>query len=155
MDFGYADRLTPAWDDERVEQLRTLAAAGLLAEQIAESLGNTTKSAVIGQCHRRKIALKNGKGARKNGERKESRNRLTREIFPFPPIEPDSIDIPIRQRKALHDLKPRHCRWPVGDPGTDGFFFCGGKVETGRSYCFQHCCVAYRSEKSSAAERSP
>lgn len=48
------------------------------------------------------------------------------------------------------DLGPCHCRWPVGDPGSDDFLFCGrGKVE-GKPYCPDHCEVAYYTPDRSA-----
>jgi hypothetical protein len=36
------------------------------------------------------------------------------------------------------------CHWPIGDPSSPDFFFCGGKVLTGLPYCPQHSRVAYQ-----------
>lgn len=40
------------WSDERVEKLKTLAAEGYSASQIAKTLGRVSRSAVIGKLHR-------------------------------------------------------------------------------------------------------
>jgi len=52
--------------------------------------------------------------------------------------------IPPRQRKTLMQLRADDCRWPVGDPGKPGFFFCGGKKVKGLPYCGAHCPRAYQ-----------
>ena len=51
--------------------------------------------------------------------------------------------IPLAQRRALMELDRSTCRWPVGDPAGSGFFFCGGRVASGRPYCPKHCARAY------------
>jgi hypothetical protein len=40
-------------------------------------------------------------------------------------------------------LGDNDCRFAVGDVGEPGFFFCGGAVEKGHSYCAGHCVRAY------------
>ena len=35
------------------------------------------------------------------------------------------------------------CCWPLGDPGTKGFHFCGGEPITGKPYCAEHAALAY------------
>ena len=41
-----------SWTDEKVEKLKELWTKGHTASQIAESLGGTTRNAVIGKAHR-------------------------------------------------------------------------------------------------------
>ena len=41
-----------AWTDERVETLKTMWLAGSSASQIAATLGDVTRNAVIGKVHR-------------------------------------------------------------------------------------------------------
>ncbi len=38
----------------------------------------------------------------------------------------------------------RHCRWPIGDPRSPDFRFCGCEVHEGLPYCAQHARVAYQ-----------
>ncbi|AQS88428.1 hypothetical protein AA101099_1584 [Neoasaia chiangmaiensis NBRC 101099] len=35
------------------------------------------------------------------------------------------------------------CCWPLGDPGTPGFRFCGAKPVPGKPYCAEHAALAY------------
>ncbi|MBV8061522.1 MAG: gcrA cell cycle regulator family protein [Alphaproteobacteria bacterium] len=38
----------------------------------------------------------------------------------------------------------RHCRWPVGDPRSPDFRFCGCTAHEGLPYCIDHARVAYQ-----------
>lgn len=37
----------------------------------------------------------------------------------------------------------RSCCWPLGEPGTRDFRFCGAEADPGRPYCATHAAVAY------------
>jgi GcrA cell cycle regulator len=52
--------------------------------------------------------------------------------------------IPIGQRRTLLELTEDTCRWPIGDPASPEFFFCGGKPLTSLPYCGYHSRVAYQ-----------
>jgi len=43
------------------------------------------------------------------------------------PIAFDNV-VPMNQRRTLLELTEDTCHWPVGDPGSSEFFFCGGKA---------------------------
>ncbi|MBS4018741.1 MAG: hypothetical protein KGZ68_10940, partial [Dechloromonas sp.] len=59
-------------------------------------------------------------------------------------IVDDEAVIPISARVTLMDLRESSCRWPMGDPQSDEFRFCGGKaVIGGGPYCAYHARVAY------------
>ena len=58
--------------------------------------------------------------------------------------EPELIEIPVEQRKTLLQLTEKTCRWPVGDPGSADFFFCGGETVNELPYCSYHSRVAYQ-----------
>jgi hypothetical protein len=45
---------------------------------------------------------------------------------------------------SLLDLTEDTCRWPVGDVGEPGFFFCGQPPLQGAPYCGLHCGKAFR-----------
>lgn len=55
----------------------------------------------------------------------------------------DDLQIPEAQRRQLLELNESTCRWPVGDPGSPGFFFCGATPMPEKPYCDKHCAVAY------------
>ncbi|QBF30974.1 GcrA family cell cycle regulator [Thalassococcus sp. S3] len=45
---------------------------------------------------------------------------------------------------SLMELTERTCKWPVGDPATEDFWFCGLPVQTGKPYCEAHVGVAFQ-----------
>ena len=48
------------------------------------------------------------------------------------------------KRLSLMDLTERTCKWPVGDPATEDFWFCGLTVQQGKPYCEAHVGVAFQ-----------
>jgi GcrA cell cycle regulator len=48
------------------------------------------------------------------------------------------------KRLTLMELTERTCKWPVGAPATDDFWFCGLPVKTGKPYCEAHVGVAFQ-----------
>ena len=44
----------------------------------------------------------------------------------------------------LLQLTERTCKWPIGDPATDDFWFCGLATQTGKPYCEAHVGVAFQ-----------
>ena len=45
---------------------------------------------------------------------------------------------------SLMELTERTCKWPVGDPATEDFWFCGLPVKQGKPYCEAHVGVAFQ-----------
>ena len=43
--------------------------------------------------------------------------------------------------EEIHELA---CRWPLGDPKSGDFAYCGLNPAEGQSYCAGHCRMAYR-----------
>ena len=48
------------------------------------------------------------------------------------------------KRITLMELTERTCKWPIGDPATDDFWFCGLAVQQGKPYCEAHVSVAFQ-----------
>ncbi|MCA8878756.1 MAG: GcrA cell cycle regulator [Rhodobacteraceae bacterium] len=48
------------------------------------------------------------------------------------------------RRLSLMELSERTCKWPIGDPATPDFWFCGLPVEQGKPYCEAHVGVAFQ-----------
>lgn len=74
---------------------------------------------------------------------------------PLPPqpsaneISPEALakvsEIEKKAKKlTLMELTERTCKWPVGDPATDQFWFCGLPVQAGKPYCEAHVGVAFQ-----------
>lgn len=128
------------------------------ASEIAAPIGKT-KSAVIGKAHRLglpRLKLLDGKAIRIYRTRAKRQRREVRPGLPLPkakivrkpavPEAPMVIDaqIPFEQRKTLLQLEKGDCRWPVGDPQTADFFFCGAPAFAGQPYCAAHCRRAHQ-----------
>lgn len=62
--------------------------------------------------------------------------RVAPPVRPAPPPRfTASIDRPARRGPS--------CCWPIGDPGTPGFHFCGATPLPGKPYCAEHAAIAY------------
>lgn len=48
------------------------------------------------------------------------------------------------KKLGLMELTERTCKWPIGDPATDEFWFCGLNSEPGKPYCEAHVGVAFQ-----------
>ncbi len=48
------------------------------------------------------------------------------------------------KKLKLMELTERTCKWPVGDPATHDFWFCGLVSEQGKPYCEAHNAVAFQ-----------
>ncbi len=146
------------WTDERVELLKKLWADGLSASQIAAELGGITRNAVIGKVHRLGLSgrAKSPSSAAPRPRKARSSGHMLRVSRPTmrgntalafeyePEPEPELVEIPIEQRKTLLQLSDKTCRWPVGDPGSGDFYFCGGETASELPYCSYHSRVAYQ-----------
>ena len=74
---------------------------------------------------------------------------------PLPPqpsaneISPEALasvrEVEKRARRiTLMELTERTCKWPIGDPATEDFWFCGLAVQPGKPYCEAHVGVAFQ-----------
>ena len=163
-----------AWTEDRVELLKKLWSDGLSASQIAAELGSVTRNAVIGKVHRLGLSgrAKNPAAAstpRTAAPRKAptrspshpmngSQSGMTRganALAPqyaaeteveaeHKPAPSEDVVIPFSERVTIMDLREFMCRWPMGDPTTPEFRFCGGRSQTGMPYCSYHARIAYQ-----------
>ena len=113
---------------------------------IATALG-CTKNAVAGRAFRLKLErLERVCGwervnTPKRVKRRKRAARIVQVVSPPTPII--DTQIPFEQRKTLIELEPHHCRWPVGDPQSPDFFYCGADKCGDGPYCAAHHFVAY------------
>ena len=137
-----------SWTDEKVEKLKELWTKGHTASQIAESLGGTTRNAVIGKAHR--LNLEARAPSKQSGASTTSQNRpIKRGPAPtsrkakFQSILLDKNFEP-ENPKSLEDLTDQTCKWPIGHPNEDKFYFCGRKPEGEFPYCKLHVLYAFQ-----------
>jgi GcrA cell cycle regulator len=139
-----------SWTEEREQKLRELWEKGHTASQIAEMLGGgTTRNAVIGKAHRLKLAarvtLKQSKNPKKqvvtSGLNKQERYISRKSRFKSLLLDKNfSAENP----KKLEELDDKNCRWPIGHPDKEDFYFCGRNPVDGFSYCKLHVLYAFQ-----------
>lgn len=54
------------------------------------------------------------------------------------------VVVPLTERVTIMDLRESMCRWPIGDPSSPDFRFCGARALTGLPYCACHAQIAYQ-----------
>lgn len=156
------------WTEERVALLKERYGQGYSAGQIANELAcGITRNAVIGKALRLGLT-RPIKKPRKDAPPPQPRIRVRQAKvigkttsanafvpvveLPPEPIHQSDAEIPGAQRiKTVLGLNSTNCHWPVGEVGTEEFFFCGGNAVPDRPYCAYHCACAH--ETRSLAER--
>ncbi len=164
------------WTDDSVTALRDGWAAGEtmteLASLISERFGYVTRSAVAGKLkrvglpRRRDNVLTKTTNIRTRSPELKTQDRAIRahfghvkRIIKSGKYAHRAVDVvthwedretphsPQSQPKTLLELSFRDCRWPIGDPGTRSFHFCGApeaNLAATRPYCLFHARIARR-----------
>jgi GcrA cell cycle regulator len=72
-----------------------------------------------------------------------SQHRILMRLPPAPPVAPETI----RNGRgcSLLELGAGSCRWPINEPGSADFCFCGNPQVEGLPYCVGHARIAYKS----------
>jgi len=151
------------WTDERVETLKKLWLEGHSASQIAKQLGGVTRNAVIGKVHRLGLsgraapsqparpAFKAPRPPRQAATSVPAPRRPTPEAPPAPTetASPQRAVARIEERgtATVLTLGAHMCKWPIGDPSTDEFSFCGRRADDEGPYCVEHARVAYQPQQ--------
>ena len=148
-----------SWNEEKVAKLKELWGKGNTASQIAEIIGGLSRNAVIGKAHRlnlsSKIKVGSSSSSRKfqnnveDGDSKQRRGRRSK--FQSLIIEKDFEP---ENPKKLEELDDNSCKWPIGHPEEDSFYFCGRSSLKDFSYCKLHLLYAYQ-EKSKGRKEEP
>jgi GcrA cell cycle regulator len=130
-----------AWTEDRVETLSKLWAEGLSASQIAKQLGGVTRNAVIGKVHRLGLS-----GRAKPSRPKPAKTAATSRASAPPKTKRTASAKPLKDGSyaTILTLTEHMCKWPIGDPSSDEFRFCGRKTEPDEPYCKAHSMVAYQ-----------
>jgi GcrA cell cycle regulator len=160
------------WTTEAVEDLKRLALEGRSASVIAAALGVGSRNAVIGKASRIGIKLSGGGPASVRGKTPSRARRSQWATAPYtrrsandpgaedaaaagdPQLPPESgraagrslgvAEIGEMRRLRFEDIRDSVCRWPLGDPRSGDFAYCGLTPVGGQSYCAGHCRMAYR-----------
>ncbi len=156
------------WTAEAIETLIRLALEGRSASFIAAALDAASRNAVIGKANRIGVKLNgDGRASSPGGMSARpyraplaallrSRPVPGRQTFASAVSQPGDRDartaawtfaeaeVGEMRRVRFEDIREFACRWPLGDPRSGDFAYCGLKPAQGRSYCAGHCRMAYR-----------
>ena len=138
-----------SWNEKKVSQLKELWGKGNTASQIAEIIGGITRNAVIGKAHRLNLSSKiktrsvpskqmfqsDAEGS--NSKQKRGRRSKFQSLIIEKDFEPENP-------KKLEELDEESCKWPIGHPEEESFYFCGRSSLKDFSYCKLHLLYAYQ-----------
>jgi len=138
-----------SWNEEKVEKLKELWGKGSTASQIAEIIGGISRNAVIGKAHRlnlsSKIKTRNASSSHNfdniSEENSSKQRRGRKSKFQSLIIEKDFEP---ENPKKLEELDESSCKWPIGHPEEQSFYFCGRSSLKDFSYCKLHLLYAYQ-----------
>ena len=138
-----------SWTLEREEKLKELWKKGHTASQIALMLGDTTRNAVIGKAHR--LNLQARTTSKRSTQKIEAENNNTAEVKTqklgrkarFKALLLDK-NFEQENPKKLEELTDETCRWPIGHPYEEKFYFCGRKPMEKFPYCKLHVLYAFQ-----------
>ena len=138
-----------SWNEEKVEKLKELWGKGSTASQIAEIIGGISRNAVIGKAHRlnlsSKIKTRNASSSQNfdNNLEENSSKQIKGKKSKFKSLIIEK-DFEPENPKKLEELDESSCKWPVGHPEEESFYFCGRSSLKDFSYCKLHLLYAYQ-----------
>jgi len=154
--------MTAGWTEDRVGALKKLWLEGQSASQIAKQLGGgVTRNAVIGKVHRLGLSGRATPSQPARTTTTAFRPAKTRTTPPVQPSAPRRIEavaprpnVPVAPTPiaavaelpgtaTVLTLGAHMCKWPIGDPSSREFSFCGRRASEG-VYCVEHARVAYQ-----------
>ena len=139
-----------SWTEEKVAKLKELWGKGNTASQIAEIIGGISRNAVIGKAHRLNLSAKiktrsatSNENFNNSVENKNNKiiNKSRRSKFKSLLIDKDFEP---ENPKQLEELDENSCKWPIGHPDENDFYFCGRTSLKDFSYCKLHLLYAYQ-----------
>jgi GcrA cell cycle regulator len=161
-----------SWTDERIELLRKLWLDGMSASRIASELANgLTRNAVIGKVYRLGLSGRTKPTGMVDVTPKVRVKPTPRTAVVAPPAMPmvhgnmalafspapverpvpevvediEGVVVAFTEPVTIVDLRESMCRWPIGDPGSAEFRFCGAAKRVGAGpYCAHHAGIAYQ-----------
>ena len=138
-----------SWNDEKVSKLKELWGKENTASQIAEIIGGISRNAVIGKAHRLNLSSKiktrnastnqnfNNSSEEDSSKQKQGRKSKFKSLLIEKDFEPENP-------KKLEELDESSCKWPIGHPEEESFYFCGRSSLKDFSYCKLHLLYAYQ-----------
>ena len=139
-----------SWTPEREEKLKDLWKKGHTASQIATLIGSTTRNAVIGKAHRLNLEARavskrtlSARTSTESSTKPEIKTQRLGRKAKFKALLLDKSFEPENPIK-LEELTDETCRWPIGHPYEEKFYFCGRKPMEKFPYCQLHVLYAFQ-----------
>mgnify|MGYP001457453980 CR=1 FL=1 len=138
-----------SWTPEKETKLRELWKKGHTGSEIANILGGTTRNAVIGKAHRLNLEARAPSKQSSLPKSRENKHIIKRSPAPmsrkakFQSILLDK-NFEAENPKSLEELTEETCKWPIGHPNEENFYFCGRKPEEDFPYCKLHILYAFQ-----------
>ncbi|MDR3208785.1 MAG: GcrA family cell cycle regulator [Rickettsiales bacterium] len=134
-----------SWPAGLVARMKKLFDKGLPMAEIGKKLG-FSKNAVVGKINRLGWnTLPKRAEAKKKSQKTAKKMPAVKKATPKDAAKSKkNIERTIQHSAQLMSLRADQCRWPIGDPDSDNFRFCGEKCFAGKPYCFEHCKIAYQ-----------
>jgi GcrA cell cycle regulator len=151
------------WNEETIARLRALWAEGLSTAEIGRRMG-ISKNAVVGKAHRLNLPARPSP-IRRDANVAPPRAVVLRRVIgptlpplaaanappaqlvtappPAPPPPAAPRVVASRPATTFRPMRPQACCWPIGEPGTKSFRFCGAEAMPGKPYCAEHAALAY------------
>ena len=139
-----------SWTAEREEKLKKLWKEGHSGSQIARILGDgATRNSVLGKAFRLKLETRavskksTPKADTKKNNSPEIKTQKLGRKAKFRALLLDKNFEPENPKK-LEELTNETCRWPIGHPYEEKFYFCGRKPIEKFPYCKLHVLYAFQ-----------
>lgn len=146
------------WTQEQIDLAVKLRGEGLSAATIAQQLGSGfSRSAVLGKFHRMGVApsaAKKWAAIRAKMQRVDAPAPLKSEVAEAK----RQIEHPLEMNPVtLLKRGPDQCCFPLGEPRSEAFRYCGATKREGSDYCAPHQRIMYqpRTERPKLQNPSP
>jgi GcrA cell cycle regulator len=70
-----------------------------------------------------------------------------------PARAPEEVVVPMSLKVTIVELRESMCKWPIGDPSSSEFRYCGSPSHNGTPYCQYHGKLAYQPAQDRRRER--
>lgn len=168
-------------DEERHAELRAMFLAGMGDTEIAIALG-VSRNMVIGRRFRLGLktemrpqpaapaqqaqehpqptkSVKIGKPSKRRPEREYQHDRVSQKVSASAAAQIANLDdlpVPMSRRVTIIELERGMCVWPLGDPTSPEFRYCGSDAPGGQcgSYCTHHARMAFKGFRAPSSNRT-
>ena len=130
------------WTKERLKKLEKLWDKGLSISEIGKELG-VSRNSIAGKVNRLGLEKRRSPISETNEKVDAGRPQTIQDM--------DASKLPLKIALRNIDWSHSKCSWPIGDPKSNEFSFCGEEVVQGKPYCNDHCFEAYTTDRESGS----